>query len=88
MRVRIPLVPPMNFCDKCNKIVPDSEVKDLFHKGIMKHIYTKWENAYKHQRSDMIGCCLQEETVFCGNIREPDEYEYFIYVTLAEKKKK
>jgi len=73
----------MNFCDKCNKIVPDKEVKDLF--GKMKHIYTKWGNAYKYQQPGMIGCCLKEETVFCGNIREPNEQEYFIYVTCAAK---
>ena len=85
MRVRIPPVPPMNFCDKCNKIVPDSEVKDLFKKGIMKHIFTITVNAYKNIKPGNIGYCPVNETVFCGNIREPNEQEYFIYHTLGIK---
>lgn len=75
----------MNFCDKCNKIVPDSEVQDLFNKGRLKHVYSEYVNAYKNQRPGMIGFCGVNETVWCGDIREPSDIEYFIYVTCSVK---
>ncbi len=76
----------MNFCDKCNKLVPDSEVKDIFNNGNKRHTYTKTVNAYKNQRPGAIGYCAVSETVRCGNIREPDEMEYFLFHTLKSKK--
>lgn len=73
----------MNFCDKCNKIVPDEEVKEFIpNSGKFTHIYTQLVNAYKGQMPGVIGCCLVEETIFCGSIREPSDQEYFIYETL------
>jgi hypothetical protein len=74
----------MNFCDKCNKFVPDSEVQDLLSLGHPRHVYKKTVNAYKNQRPGTVGCLLVSETVLCGNIREPDEQEYFIYHTLEQ----
>ena len=73
----------MNFCDKCNKIVPNSEVKDIFNIGKKTHVYTEYVNAYKNQQPGMIGCCLVNEEVWCGTIREPTDQEYFIYHTLG-----
>jgi hypothetical protein len=72
----------MNFCEECNKIVPDSEVKDIFDDGHKRHIYKKTVNANRNVQPGMIGCCLVSETVWCGNIREPNAQEYFIYHTL------
>ncbi len=74
----------MNFCDECNKIVPDNEVKNLFNKGILKHVYTITVNLCQGGPG-MIGYCPAAQTVWCGNIREPDEQEYFIYVTCGAK---
>ena len=47
----------------------------------LTHVYKQTVNAYKNQRPDIIGCCLVEETVWCGKVREPTDYEYFIYET-------
>lgn len=76
----------MNFCDKCNKIVSDSEVIDASLGNLVvktkRHVYKKIVNAYKNMRPGQIGYCPVSETVWCGNIREPNEQEYFIYYTL------
>lgn len=73
----------MNFCDKCNKLVPDKEVKDFVNEHKI-HLYTITVNAYKNQPKGMIGCLLVDELVFCGKIREPSAEEYFIYHTLGK----
>lgn len=78
----------MNFCEKCNKIVPDSEVKQPFKnlKAEFKnnkkiHVYDQCVNIGSN-RPNIIGCCLVNETVWCGDVREPTDQEYFIYHTL------
>lgn len=45
------------------------------------HVYKQTVNAYKNQRPDIIGCCLVQETVWCGKVREPTDYEYFLFET-------
>lgn len=82
----------MNFCEECNKIVPDSEVKQPFKNAKADfpyrndkriHFYEKCVNiANRSGRPDVIGCCLVNETVWCGDVREPTDQEYFIYHTL------
>lgn len=95
------------FCEQCEKLVPDSEVKDFNANSIdalrklnphaadfreeqekhfkweshRVHVYTHTVNAYKNQRPDTIGYCAQKETVWCGKVREPTDYEYFIHHT-------
>lgn len=90
MRVRFPPNPPMNFCEGCNKIVPDSEVKQPFknanadfpYRNDKKiHVYETCVNIFQ-AGPGMIGCCLVNETVWCGDVREPTDQEYFIYHTL------
>ena len=77
------VVDAIAFCDKCNKVVPTNELRELLPtSGNFFHYYTKTVNAYKNQRPGTIGCCLVEESVFCGKIREPNAQEYFIYHTL------
>lgn len=73
----------MNFCDKCLKLVPDNEVK--MHFGQVKHVFFQTVNAYKNQRSGTIGYLARDEKVVCGNVREPTEYEYFMYETCKDQ---
>jgi hypothetical protein len=51
----------------------------------LSHIYKRTVNAYKNQHPGTIGCCLVEETVHCGKVREPTDYEYFIHHTCQHK---
>jgi len=83
----------MNFCEECNKIVPDTEVKQPF-KNLKEgfkndkriHVYHKTVNiSNRSGNSDVIGCCLVNEIVWCGDIREPTDQEYFIYHTIQNK---
>lgn len=71
------------FCEKCNKIVPDSEVKELKFKenSSFFHAYNVVENAYKNQRPGVIGYCPVNRHVLCAKLREPTDQEYFIYHT-------
>jgi len=80
----------MNFCEACCKIVPDSEVKQPFKNAkadfpyrndSRMHIYNQYVNIGSNS-PDVIGCCLVNETVWCGDVREPTDQEYFIYHTL------
>ena len=78
----------MNFCEDCNKIVPDKEVKQPFKdlkNGLGNnrriHVYEECVNI-SQAGPGMIGCCLVNHIVWCGNIREPTDQEYFIYHTL------
>jgi hypothetical protein len=74
----------MNFCDRCNKIVPDSEIFDLAGLVVVKtHCYTKTENLYNNRGTGRIGYCPVKKTVWCGNVREPTDQEFFIYETLG-----
>lgn len=75
----------INFCEECNKIVPETEIKcnDLFGKDKLFHVYTKMKNLYNNAGTNRIGCCLVKETVLCGRIREPSDMEYFIHHTLG-----
>ena len=75
----------MNFCEDCNKIVPDSEVKDLFNNGVKTHVYDKLVDLNENRGADVMGSCLVNRVIWCGNVREPDEQEYFIYHTLELK---
>jgi hypothetical protein len=52
------------FCVECEKIVPDSEVKDPFKSGRLSHVYVTEENAYKNQFPGQIGYCPVQHTVF------------------------
>lgn len=49
------------------------------------HVYKQTVNAYKNQAPGTIGCCLVEETVYCGKVREPTDHEYFIFHTCKAK---
>ena len=86
------------FCEKCEKIVPKSEVVDLSQvfgnvlarlktpkEDVMKphlvHQYKITVNAYGSLPEGNIAYCPVEETITCGKVREPNEYEYFIYHT-------
>lgn len=52
---------------------------------VLRHVYKQTVNAYKNQRPGMIGCCLEQETVWCGNVREPTDQEYFLFHTCKVK---
>jgi len=69
----------LNFCEQCCRLVPDSEVKNLF--GLQRHYYTKTVNGYKNQMPGMIGYYPVKEEVYCGKVREPTDMEYFIFET-------
>ena len=85
----------MNFCEECKKIVPDSEVKQPFSNANAPfpyrndkriHVYHRTVNiSNRNGRPDVIGCCLVDEVVWCGNVREPTDQEYFIYHTIQNK---
>lgn len=70
----------MNFCDKCNKIVPENEIQNIL--SFKKHIYRVTENAYHNKGTMRVGFLPISKTIFCGTIREPTPEEYFIYHTL------
>lgn len=69
------------YCEECEDLVPESEVQDLFKTGKPFHTYTHTVNAYKNQRPGTIGYCPVEERVYCGQVREPTDQEYFIHHT-------
>lgn len=71
------------FCEKCDKIVPEKEVKEIkfFDKVSLHHSYDVMENFYKNQRPGTIGFCPVTRHIFCGKVREPTDQEYFIYHT-------
>lgn len=77
----------MNFCDECHKIVPDNEIKHYPASSFRgediperyMHQYESYENI--NGPSDGFNCCLANVTVYCGHIREPEDWEYFLYVT-------
>jgi hypothetical protein len=76
------VMPKHPFCTSCNKIVPESEALDPFDTGKLIHHYYKTENAYGNLMSEAIGYCPVQHPVYCGEIREPTDQEYFIYETL------
>lgn len=76
----------INFCDKCNKVVKESEIKDLsIAQDSPTHVYTAIHNAYGNQAPGMIGFCAVYTEVICGNIRQPTPEEYLAYVISNEK---
>lgn len=72
------------YCEKCEDLVPETEVKNPFptlkdFKPI--HYYTRMVNAYKNQAPGVIGFCPETEHNYCGSVREPTPEEYFIHYT-------
>lgn len=85
----------MWFCEICEKIVPENEVYEMPKMpaipelGILTetpphkiHRYKELRNIYNNP-PDVIGCCLVEEEIWCGSVREPTQEEYFIYHTIG-----
>ena len=70
----------LSFCDKCDKIVPENERYKAFDKVI--HYYITTENLYNNAGTGRIGYCPIQKPHYCGELREPNPQEYFIYETL------
>lgn len=71
------------FCDKCEKMVPDDEVKPII--GVtLFHQYVITENYYKNAGTNKVGYCPVKKHILCAKVREPTDYEYFIYHTCQE----
>lgn len=69
-----------HYCEKCQKLVPEIEIKPLLKDGIVKfHFISKYENSYRNQSPGTIGCRLEWVTTLCGPVREPTDQEYFIF---------
>jgi len=78
------LKPQINFCDKCHKVVPEEQITYYEPNSFCKearyvHQYKKYVNL--NGPSGGMNFCGGYETQYCGNIREPSQEEYFIYVT-------
>ena len=67
------------YCEECQNLVPENECQDQFKIGKISHTYMKLVNAYGDQPLGQIGCCLIEQKVYCGEVREPTDQEYFLY---------
>lgn len=65
------------YCDKCKKVVPEQDVKQLLTKKW--HFTTKTVNFYtqygRYQPKGAIGYCPVAETRMCGLVDEYDEDE-------------
>jgi hypothetical protein len=70
----------LSFCDKCDKIVPESERYKWCGKII--HYWVTTENAYNNAGTNRIGYFPVQRQHHCGELREPNPQEYFIYETL------
>lgn len=73
----------INFCDKCNKVVPDKEIfQFVIHgkaQGKKLHRYTEMRNYYRHQSPGKVGFDPVSEVIWCGEVREPTAEECFAY---------
>ncbi len=73
------LDPPMNYCEKCKKIVLDSEVKEftIFNKKSKLHFTSKTVNFYtqggRYQAPGKIGFDPVTETRYCGSVKEVED---------------
>lgn len=83
------LKPQILFCDGCFKIVPEDEVFNYEPILMLYNDFCK-DNRYVHQYQKYVNLngpsggmnfCGGYQTQYCGNIREPSQEEYFIYIT-------
>jgi hypothetical protein len=64
----------MYHCKKCNKIVPDKEVKQLIPvTGKLLHVYEVLENYYKNQAPGKVGWDPVIRKVYCGEVEEIED---------------
>jgi hypothetical protein len=79
--------PEISYCEKCNKIVPEDQVKfyspNSFHKGYYLHQFESYQNIAPP--SDGMNACLAMVNTYCGNIREATTEEYFVHITCSPK---
>ena len=73
------------FCEKCEKMVPDSEVKPIIGATLF-HQYDISENYYNNAGTNKIGYYPIKKHILCDKVREPTDIEYFIYYTCQEEK--
>ncbi len=76
----------IHFCEDCEKIVPESEISDMFDTGKPFHYYIS-NASLGTSMPGSFGYCSLEIPIFCGLVREPTPEVYFIYETLKLKSK-
>jgi len=78
----------MNFCDKCHKIISDEEIVHYEANAFCdqdRYVHQYQEYVNLNGPSDGFNFCGGLVTQYCGNIREPSEEEYFMYITCQMK---
>ncbi len=91
------------YCEKCQDLVPETEVVELPRLDISvgkkvkvkalkeksRHHQKSWtENFYNNAGTGRIGYCPVQRTQMCGTVREPTPEEYFIHFTCNPKRNK
>lgn len=74
----------INFCTKCNKVVPEDEIMQFTPTGKRTHRYYKTVNFYRNMPAGAIGYCPVQETIYCGEVREPTHEECLAYELIKE----